>query len=97
MVGKELAWITKHIPQQLGPDYAILECQKFSLTAPGPDDMPLDRNGKRKYSSMIIRGIGLWCTSLAPYYPNAQTAALCSLLEMENKIEPPGAISVGHA
>jgi len=67
MVGKELAWVTEHIPQKLGPDYAILECQRFSRTAPGPDD--IDRSGK------------------PPYYPNPQTAALCALLEMENKIE----------
>ena len=68
MVEEELEWVMRTV----GDGYSVGECQVFSRSAPGPDEVAAEDRGVQPRA-----------------YANAQTAALCGLLGMENRVAVP--------
>ncbi|KAI0761532.1 DBR1-domain-containing protein [Trametes elegans] len=77
------AWVDAHVLADK-PDgqVRVEDVQQFVMTAPGPAD---DRV-KAPRTDTAWPGL-----HSAPYYPNPQTAAFCSMLQIENKVDFPPA------
>ncbi|KAG6853167.1 hypothetical protein C0991_006417 [Blastosporella zonata] len=92
LVERELLWVNENVPSKLDGGWGVLECQKFIQTAPPitPTESGKMREGtpQRKPLAplLVVTRLTLFT---APYYTNPQTEALCKLLEIPNKINPP--------
>ncbi|KAA1475883.1 hypothetical protein DENSPDRAFT_842759 [Dentipellis sp. KUC8613] len=75
-------WVVRNVPGKLavaaeGGPWRVADCQVFARVAPGPGAG--DGGG----------GVEAEAGRAPPVYPNPQTDAFCSMLEIENKITPP--------
>ncbi|KAH0579198.1 hypothetical protein H2248_003350 [Termitomyces sp. 'cryptogamus'] len=75
LVECELKWVNDNVPHKLDGGWAILDCQKFVVTAP-----PIASLESGKMKGAIAQ---------PSYYTNSQTEAFCTLLQVSNKINPP--------
>lgn len=85
LVAKELEWVKAHVPE--GGNVPVSDVQTFCITAPGPSPETEKSKDQRECSLHGFRFLELIRVA-ARYYPNPQTAAFCTMLEIENKIDP---------
>ncbi|TFK18839.1 DBR1-domain-containing protein [Coprinopsis marcescibilis] len=73
LVAKELEWVQANLQKQEGALIPVGNTQTFVVTAPGP--CAETENPPLKFQQ-------------PPHYPNPQTVAFCSMLGIEDKINP---------
>lgn len=92
-VTAELEWIEENIVRKAINDNAksplsVDNCQVFVQTAPGPGsegDAKFQQRKLTNYESQCIMYLDIVA---APWYTNPQTVAFCSMLDINNKINP---------
>ena len=93
-VQRELEWVRSNvynIPAGTSGDTPLIKtidsCQHFAVTAPPPEQCTGPDNMQRKDIYFCSLDAYSMLISLAPHFPNPQTAAFCQLLGIENKID----------
>lgn len=93
-VRRELDWVEANVCNKkpgsssehlLTP--TISNCQQFVATAPPPGQGTSADNVQRKSVCRVAFCLKLNFASIAPHYPNPQTAAFCQLISIDNKID----------
>lgn len=86
-VARELTWVRDKL-LSTRENVVIQDMQSFVITAPAPDAE--GKGPKQPRTSHVYTRGCLHCThkDIAPHYANPQTQAFCTMLEIENKIDP---------
>ena len=90
-IARELQWVEEHVlAGKEGGVLKVEDVQQFVVTAPGPGSEGAQAKMQRE-SLLFVMALARETLTResfpAPYFPNPQTAAFCTLLQIENKID----------
>jgi lariat debranching enzyme len=84
-ISRELEWVKENLPD--GGRQDINNVQAFVITATGPTPETQTAKGQQRGVIMFSKPRRNVDMLTADYFPNPQTAAFCSMLQIDNKVD----------